>query len=75
MDDTIDYLQSHNVKLLKKGEIRESRNSTLGATVGMLWMDIEGTSVSTPTSPLLIIVFVMFFILMNSTGPLLPVTM
>ena len=46
MDDTINYLQSHSVRLLKEGELRESNNSTLGATVGMLWLDIEGTQVS-----------------------------
>mmetsp|Transcript_12612 Transcript_12612/g.27664 ORF Transcript_12612/g.27664 Transcript_12612/m.27664 type:complete len:163 (-) Transcript_12612:562-1050(-) len=47
MDDTISYLSAHNVKVLKKGELRPvaSGNSTekLGATVGMLWLDIEGT--------------------------------
>lgn len=47
MDDTINYLNSHNVRLLKKGETVESvRNGTnVGATVGMLWLDIEGTQV------------------------------
>jgi hypothetical protein len=47
MDDTIDYLRDNNVRLLKKGEIRDAHNSTLGATVGMLWMDVEGTQVYT----------------------------
>ena len=47
MDDTLDYLSSHNVKLMKKGETVESaRNGTnLGATIGMIWLDIEGTQV------------------------------
>jgi hypothetical protein len=48
MDDTINYLSSHNVRLLKQGETVESvRNGTnVGATVGMLWLDIEGTQVT-----------------------------
>jgi hypothetical protein len=48
MDDTINYLAANNVRLLKKGETVESaRNGTnVGATVGMLWLDIEGTDVS-----------------------------
>lgn len=45
MDDTINYLAQHKVTMLKEGELRESSNSTLGATVGMLWLDIEGTQV------------------------------
>lgn len=47
MDATIDYLSSHNVRLLKEGElqVRDSSNSTVGASVGMLWLDIEGTQV------------------------------
>eukprot|EP01033_Poteriospumella_lacustris_P003648 gene3649-2630_t len=43
MDATIDYLSSHNVRMLKEGELRESSNSTVGASVGMLWLDVEGT--------------------------------
>mmetsp|Transcript_18862 Transcript_18862/g.31557 ORF Transcript_18862/g.31557 Transcript_18862/m.31557 type:complete len:236 (+) Transcript_18862:231-938(+) len=47
MDDTISYLAAHDVKVLKKGQLREEAgNSTdgkLGATVGMLWIDVEGT--------------------------------
>lgn len=45
MDATIDYLSSHNVRMLKEGELRESSNSTVGASVGMLWLDVEGTQV------------------------------
>lgn len=45
MDDTINYLAANQVTLLKEGELRGSSNSTLGATVGMLWIDIEGTDV------------------------------
>jgi len=42
MTDTVNYLNSHNVLLAKKGENLKG-NSTLGATVGMLWLDVEGT--------------------------------
>ncbi len=42
MDDTIDYLASHNVRMLKEGELRDHHNGTVGATYGMLWLDIEG---------------------------------
>lgn len=45
MDDTVNYLKSHNVRLLQPGELRESLNTTVGATVGMLWLDIEGSNV------------------------------
>lgn len=45
MDATIDYLSSHSVRMLKEGELRESSNSTVGASVGMLWLDVEGTQV------------------------------
>jgi hypothetical protein len=45
MDATINYLQSHKVTLKKEGELQSSSNSTTGATVGMLWLDVEGTSV------------------------------
>lgn len=44
MDATINYLASHNVQVLKKGEVRAA-NSTLGVSVGMLWVDVEGTQV------------------------------
>jgi len=43
MDTTINYLQSHSIALAKEGELRGSSNSTSGVTVGMLWIDIEGT--------------------------------
>lgn len=47
IDDTINYLASHNVKVLKQDELESFRNGTspapLQATVGMLWIDIEGT--------------------------------
>ena len=45
MDDTINYLAANNVRLLKKGEVRDSNSTEVGATVGMLWLDIEGTQV------------------------------
>ncbi len=44
MDATINYLSAHNVKLASAGEAGRSFNTTLGATVGMLWIDVEGTS-------------------------------
>jgi hypothetical protein len=50
VDDTISYLQNNNVRLSTKGEARAVNNGTLGATVGMLWLDIEGTDVSSPSS-------------------------
>lgn len=40
MDTTIDYLAEHSVHISKVGE---ASNSTVGAKVGMLWLDIEGT--------------------------------
>lgn len=44
IDDTINYLSSHAVTVMKEGELAESYNSTsVGAKVGMLWLDIEGT--------------------------------
>ena len=44
MDATIDYLSSHvNVEGL---DGFKSSNATVGATVGMLWIDVEGTQVS-----------------------------
>ncbi len=47
MDDTINYLASHNVKVLKQGQVRDanSNSTNVGATVGMLWIDVEGTQV------------------------------
>jgi hypothetical protein len=50
MDTTISYLASHGVTVLKKNETREALASmygekNVGATVGMLWVDVEGTSV------------------------------
>lgn len=43
MDDTINYLSSHGVYTMKEGEVKGTSNSTLGVTVGMIWLDIEGT--------------------------------
>lgn len=47
MDATVNFLNSHKVGFLKEGELRESSNSTVGARVGMLWLDIEGSQVCT----------------------------
>ncbi|RYG64455.1 hypothetical protein EON64_13955 [archaeon] len=43
MDDTINYLSSHGIYTMKEGELRGTSNSTSGVTVGMIWLDIEGT--------------------------------
>lgn len=73
MDDTVNYLNAHKVSLLKEGELRDSSNSTLGATVGMLWLDIEGTQVSY----FVYLFFIIYtYIIHNySTGLVLPPTM
>ena len=47
MDDTINYLSSHGIAMLKEGEtLQANATSTTGVKYGMLWLDIEGTSVS-----------------------------
>lgn len=46
MSDTVAYLKSHNLRVARNGEyVANPGNVTenLGATVGMLWLDIEGT--------------------------------
>jgi hypothetical protein len=43
VDDTINYLASNSVTLMKEGELASQYNTTTGAKVGMLWFDIEGT--------------------------------
>lgn len=44
MDDTINYLASNQIKHMKRDGLQGKGNSTaLGATYGMLWLDIEGT--------------------------------
>ena len=47
MDDTINYLASHAMLVEGTEEhLAATRNGTdLGATVGMIWLDIEGTQV------------------------------
>jgi hypothetical protein len=49
MDDTIDYLSSHAMYVAGTKEhlaaSTNGNNTTLGATIGMLWLDIEGTQV------------------------------
>lgn len=48
MDDTIDYLTSSGIRLLKRNETRAQlierygSEENVGATVGMLWIDVEG---------------------------------
>jgi GH25 family lysozyme M1 (1,4-beta-N-acetylmuramidase) len=45
MDDTINSLKSYGLSLASvDSPSRDSLNATLGATVGMLWIDVEGTS-------------------------------
>jgi hypothetical protein len=47
IDDTINYLSSHGIAMLKEGEtLQANATSTTGVKYGMLWLDIEGTSVS-----------------------------
>lgn len=44
MDDTINYLSANNLHVSGTLEAKAaSVNGTLGATVGMLWVDVEGT--------------------------------
>lgn len=48
MDDTLNSLKAHGVKILghnseDKETLLKNNNGTLGATVGMLWIDVEGT--------------------------------
>jgi hypothetical protein len=49
MDDTIDYLASHAMYLKGTKEhdaqLTATNGTSLGATVGMIWLDIEGTQV------------------------------
>ena len=42
MDDTINYLASNIIKHVKRGEL-QGNSTNLGATYGMLWLDVEGT--------------------------------
>jgi hypothetical protein len=43
--DTVNYLKSHKIEATKPGSLPQSpSNGTVGATYGMLWFDIEGTS-------------------------------
>ena len=48
MDDTINYLASHAMYINGTKEHLEatSNGTSVGATVGMIWLDIEGTQVS-----------------------------
>jgi hypothetical protein len=50
MRDTLASLASANIKYASKEErknsLTASSNSTLGATYGMLWLDVEGSQVS-----------------------------
>jgi hypothetical protein len=47
IDDTLDYLSSHAMYVAGTEEhLAASKNGTaVGATIGMLWLDIEGTQV------------------------------
>ena len=49
MDDTINSLKAHSLSILgvnsdDKESLLKNNNGTLGSTVGMLWIDVEGTS-------------------------------
>lgn len=57
MDDTINSLKSAGLSILghnseDKETLLKKNNGTLGATVGMLWIDVEGTQYwsSTPSN-------------------------
>jgi hypothetical protein len=46
MSDTIAYLKNHNLHIAREGDMVENPGNLtteVGATVGMLWLDIEGT--------------------------------
>lgn len=46
MKDTVSYLKSHNLHLAVEGEDTSNPGNltaNVGATVGMLWLDVEGT--------------------------------
>jgi hypothetical protein len=48
MDDTINSLKAHGLTILgvnseDKETLLLKNNGTLGSTVGMLWIDVEGT--------------------------------
>ena len=43
MDDTLSCLAAGNVRVLKKGEVRDANSTSVGSTVGMIWLDVEGT--------------------------------
>jgi sensor domain CHASE-containing protein len=47
MDDTVNNLKNNNIEFLQSNQIIDSSlHSKLNATVGMLWLDIEGTQVN-----------------------------
>ena len=57
MDDTINSLKAHGLSILganseSKDSLLLKNNGTLGSTVGMLWIDVEGTQYwsSSPTN-------------------------
>lgn len=57
MQDTLNSLKSHGLKILghnsdDKETLMKNNNGTLGSTVGMLWIDVEGTQYwsSSPSS-------------------------
>lgn len=72
MDDTINYLASHSMFIQgTKEHLSATSNGTdLGATVGMLWIDIEGTQVRRSNLSNLPKIFShLTHMLIRSTGP------
>ncbi len=66
MDDTINYLSAHAT--IEGLDGVRSTNATLGAKVGMLWLDIEGTQVRQKKRKIFLLFFFIIFF-SYSTGP------
>lgn len=54
IDDTINYLATHSLQLNGTNNVVAGNRSSVGATIGMLWLDIEGTQVSDDFMPFLL---------------------
>lgn len=67
IDATVNALKSSGVRLLSSSEPRDfsATNSTLGANYGMLWLDIEGTQVSSSNTVIIIIITIVLIMLIT----------